>query len=149
MKLSYIGIFLIVLGFLGLVIISLFFSQNYVKSSNTITLSPGESYNVTYNGNSEILFGYNFTNPIEVIGYPSSATTSNDSKYYVICFFSSSPGYITLKDNYSSPSIVYYTLYESSGSSLYSEYLVSLAPVIIIGGIVLIIYEKIAKKNRR
>ncbi|BFH74591.1 hypothetical protein SJAV_25350 [Sulfurisphaera javensis] len=148
MKFIYLGIILIIIG-ISLLSLVLLANSKYVKINSKVELYPNSTYEVPYIGNAEVLFSYNFTSPVEVFGYPSSAVKINDSLDYVICFFSSSPGNITIKNNNVFPSIVNYTLYETSGIGLYSDYLISLGPIIITSGIVLIIYEKIIRKRPR
>ncbi|ARM76728.1 hypothetical protein [Acidianus manzaensis] len=145
MRKTIIGVLVIILG---IILISIAVTSSHsIKYENTIILPSNETSVIPYNGSSEIIFSYNFSEPVTVSGYPSSATTTNDSKIYVICFFSTDPGKIEVFNPNNVTSILYYSLYESSGLGLYSEYLFVIGPASIIAGIVLVIYDKVAKTN--
>ncbi|AWR97933.1 hypothetical protein DFR86_10560 [Acidianus sulfidivorans JP7] len=145
-KKAILGILLIIVGII--LIPSILTLSHSIKYEDSIQLSPGEIYYIGYNGSSEIIFSYNFSSPVIVSGYPSSATTTNDSKIYVICFFSTSPGKIKIYNPNNISAILYYSLYESSGLSLYSEYAFVLVPASIVGGIFLLIYSRIQNNNK-
>ena len=144
MRLLPLSIILLILGILFLLLTPL---SHPIKVSSIIKIPPNSTYALAYNGNSEVLFTYNSTFPINVTGYPSGATKSNDSIIYVICFFSSSPGNLYLSNHNPKPTTVYYTLYEAGGLSLYIEYLTVLCPILIAGGVILLIYAKLAHKK--
>ncbi|QIW24418.1 hypothetical protein EWF20_09825 [Sulfolobus sp. S-194] len=145
MHLFVIAVILIILGILFLSLIPLA-SQNSIRISDKVVIFPHESYTVPYSGGSEVLFSYNFSNPIKVYGYPSGATITNDSMVYVICFFSSSPGNFTLYNGNNISSTVYFTLYEAYGLALDIEYMFVISPILIVAGIVLILYSKLIKR---
>ncbi|BFI77021.1 hypothetical protein [Sulfurisphaera ohwakuensis] len=145
MRLFIIAVILIILGILFLSLIP-FASQNSIRMSNKVVILPHESYTVPYKGNSEVLFSYNFSNPIKVYGYPSGATTTNDSILYVICFFSSSPGKLILCNANNISSTVYFTIYEAYGLALDIEYMFVISPILIVSGVALIIYSKLIKR---
>ena len=144
MRLLPLSIILLVLGILFLLLTPL---SHPIKVDNVIEIPPNSSYVVGYNGNSEVLFSYNSTFPINVTGYPSGATKSNDSIIYVICFFSSSPGNLYLSNHNPESTTVYYTLYEASGLSLYIEYFTVFGPILIVGGVILFIYARLTHKK--
>jgi len=144
MRLLTISILLLVLGVVFLLLTPI---SHPIKESSDIEIFPNSSYVLGYKGNSEVLFSYNSTFPINVTGYPSTATKSNDSIIYVICFFSSSPGNFSLSNYNPKTTTVYYTLYEASGLSLYLEYFTVLGSILIVGGIILLIYARLTHKK--
>jgi ABC-type multidrug transport system fused ATPase/permease subunit len=130
--------------------ISLIYSHEKIdKVDKSIVIQPNKKYYIPYLSDSEIIFTYNFTSPVDVSGYPSSATLLNNSILYTICFFSSNEGNLTLYNPYNSTALVGYILEEASMSGVIVEYSFILGIIMVGSGVFTMIYTVATKKNHQ
>ncbi|AWR93630.1 hypothetical protein [Acidianus brierleyi] len=145
--LSVLGIVIIIIGVIVASFSLIFSHEETYKTNNSIILGPYSRYSVPYLSDSEIIFTYNSTLPVNVSGYPSSATLLNNSVLYTICFFSSKEGNLSLYNPYNSTSVFQYILEEATMKDVFVEYGFIAGLIITGSGIFITIYALATKKK--
>ncbi|MBW9141511.1 MAG: hypothetical protein K1T65_07500 [Candidatus Aramenus sp.] len=120
MKLLFLGLALMVLGAIAVALT--YHGYKTVTSTSSVFIPPHSYFNVSYPGSSEVVFTYNFTLPVVVSGYPSSATLANNSLIYEVCFFSTSPGELAVFNPNNASTLLHYALQYVQGGRVGFEY---------------------------
>ncbi len=143
-NLVLIGVILIVVG------IALFFvaEREIVSSSisNSVVLQSGKAYEIPVSSTSVFVYKDNYSVNLNLTGFGVTVTpvgTSNGAMEYELVV-SSSPHYVLIEDNYSSPVQVTYVVASISGAGLYAGVVV-VAVILFIAGLAVAIYGAIKK----
>ncbi|MCI2415182.1 MAG: hypothetical protein MPF33_08105 [Candidatus Aramenus sp.] len=132
MKLLVLGLALMILGAIAVALT--YHGYKAITSTSSVSIPPHSYFHVSYPGNSEVVFTYNFTLPVVVSGYSSSATLANNSLIYEVCFFSTSPGELTVFNPNNASTLVHYALQYVQGRRVDFEYGFVLGLIVLGGG---------------